>query len=484
MIRKTLGLFSLAALSACTTVGPNYHAPAPIAPGQPAFVGSASPAFTTQEPPGRWWSLFRDPVLDRLVQQALSANTDLRVAAANLAEAQAALRETRAARLPTTSISGSATYGRASGQSLGQSGAGPTGTTFDAGIDVGYQLDLFGRIRRATEASRADVGAVQAALDVARITVAAETTRSYSDACNAGRQIQVAEQSLRVQQQTFDLTRRLFEGGRATALETGQAGAQLELTRSTIPTLRTQQRSAVYRLAVLTGRPPAEFPPEALTCVVTPTLQQQIPVGSVAALLARRPDIRQSERQLAAATARIGVATADLYPDISLGASVGSTATSLGGLARGSGLRFGLGPLISWTFPNTAAARARIAQAQASTQAALARFDGTWLGALRETETALAAYSNDLERVATLERARANSGEAARIARLRYEAGRENFQIVLDAERSLSETETSLAQARGQLSDDLVSLFLALGGGWQDGPPVAQVDLSRAAAPR
>jgi outer membrane protein TolC len=190
-------------------------------------------------------------------------------------------------------------------------------------------------------------------------------------------------------------------------------------------------------------------------------------VGNGSSLLARRPDVRQAERELAAATARIGVATAELYPDVQLGLSVGSTATSPGDLVSSRGFRLGLGPLISWTFPNTRAARSRIAQAEASAQASLARFDGTWLNALEETESALTRYSREQERIQALRRARANSAEAARIARLRYRAGREAFQIVLEAERSLAQTDSALAQAEAQLSNNLVSLFLALGGGWQ-----------------
>jgi NodT family efflux transporter outer membrane factor (OMF) lipoprotein len=463
MIRKLLGVASLLALAACTTVGPDYDSPATSAPAQTGFVGTASPAFTGDEPPGRWWSLFRDPLLDGLIEQALAANTDLRVAQANLAQARAVLREVRSGRTPSTTISGGANYAN-------QPGPGGADVTFDAGLDVGYQLDLFGRIRRAVEASRADVDAVQAAFDLTRITVAAETARAYADACSSGRQLAVARESVRIQEQTFDLTRRLVEGGRGTALESGQAGAQLEQTRAQIPTLEAQRQTALYRLSVLTGRPPAEFPAEVAACATPPSIAQAIPVGNGATLLARRPDIRQAERQLAAATARIGVATAELYPDISLGGSIGSTASSLGNLVSGSGFRFGLGPLISWTFPNTSVARARIAQAEAGAQAALARFDGTWLGALEETESALTRYARELERVATLRRARANGAEAARIARLRYRAGRESFQIVLDAERSLSETEAALAQAEAQLSDNLVTVFLALGGGWEAAP--------------
>ncbi len=224
------------ALSGCA-VGPAYVSPTPAAPGQTPFLEAGkSPAFTGEQPAGHWWSLFGDPTLDALVEEALAANTDLRVAAANL---------------------------------------------------IGYQVDLFGRVESAIRASRADADAVQAAFDLTRITVAAETTRAYADVCAYNRQLAVAEETLRIQEQTFDLTRRLFEGGRATRLDTGQAGALLEQTRATLPTLKAQRAGALYRLALLTGKPPAEAPQ--------------------AALLARRPDIRRAERQLAAAAARVNV---------------------------------------------------------------------------------------------------------------------------------------------------------------------------------
>lgn len=449
------------ALAGCASVGPDYRPPAPrVAAGEEFLLGAASPAFTGDEPPGRWWSLFEDPTLDRLVEQALAANTDLRVAAANLARARAVLRETRSARLPSTEASGSVTYA----DLPGPGGAEPT---YDVGFDIGYQLDLFGRVRRATEAARADVDAVQAAFDVTRVTIAAETARAYADACGSGRQLQVARESVRIQEETFDLTRRLVAGGRGTALDTGQAVSLLEQTRATISPLVARRAAALFRLAVLTGVPPAQVQPAAAACDEPPSVSHPIAVGDAASLLARRPDVRQAERELAAATARIGVATAELYPDVTIGGSIGSTGTSLGDIASSSGFRFAIGPLISWTFPNTSVARARIAQAEAGAQAALARFDGAWLGALQDAETALARYASGLERVAALRRARAGSAEAARIARLRYRAGRESFQIVLEAERTLSQTENSLAQAEAELSDDLVQLFLALGGGWQ-----------------
>ena len=486
-MKRLLASVALLAMTACTTVGPNYRSPEAQAPAQAPFAGAGSPVFSGDQPSGPWWSLFADPVLDGLVRDALANNTDLRLAAANLSRARAVLREVRGERLPSTTIGAGATRSRQSGFGGGAIGGGSTGGSatdgggtgtgfnggastfevFDVGLDVSYQVDLFGRIRRGIEAARADIGAVQAAFDLARVSVAAETTRAYADACSAGSQLAVARRSVGVQQRTFDLTRRLLEGGRGTALETGQASQLLEQTRAQIPTLEADRRTALYRLSVLTGRPPADFPAAVANCGTPPALTRPIPIGDGASLLRRRPDIRAAERRIAAATARVGVATAELYPSISIGGSIGSTATSLGNVVGDDAFRYSLGPLISWSFPNRRAARARIAQAEATADAALAEFDGTWLGALEETESALTRYANERTRVATLRRARDGGGQAARIARQRYDAGRENFQIVLEAERRLAEVEAQLATAEAQLSDNLVSLFLALGGGWE-----------------
>ena len=470
MMKRILPLLAATALSGCM-VGPDYVSPAPKAPAQAAFSGASAPGLVPDEPPADWWRLFNSPAIDRLVEEALAANTDLRVAAANLREARAALRETRAARLPSTDISGSATYGQQSGSTLGINGAGPRGDSYDLGIDLGYQVDLFGKIARAVQAGRADYEATQAAYDLTRVTVVAETIRAYADACAAGRQLAVSRETLRLQEETFDLTRRLEAGGRGTGLETSQGAALLEQSRAEVPVFEAARKAALFRLAVLTGKPPAEFPADAAACETPPHVLSPIPVGNGATLLARRADVRAAERRLAAATARIGVATADLYPNITIGGSVGSTAGSPGDLFSSSGFRFGIGPLISWTFPNTSVARARIAQAEASADAALAQFDAAWLTALQDTETALSNYVAAGTRAESLRRARAQSAEAARIARLRYRAGAEGFQVVLDAERSLASTELMLAQAEAQLSDATVSLFLALGGGWQTPAP-------------
>lgn len=240
--------------------------------------------------------------------------------------------------------------------------------------------------------------------------------------------------------------------------------------QANLPPFEAQQRTAFYRLAALTGRAPAELPQTLLQCAQPPRLAQTIPVGDGAALLRRRPDIRQAERSLAAATARIGVATADLYPKISLGLSgaSGGPATMFGD--RGT-FSWSVGPLITWTLPNTGAVQARIAEAQASTKAALARFDGTVLNALRETESALVTYARQLDRDAALRAARDQSALAARQARQLFQLGKTDYLTVLDAERTLASNESALAASQASLSTDQIALFLALGGGWETDAP-------------
>jgi NodT family efflux transporter outer membrane factor (OMF) lipoprotein len=443
--------------------------------------------------PEKWWQLYDDPALDALVTEALTANTDLRVATANLRKARAVLSETRAERLPSTSISSSASYLRTNtsgssgslGTTTGTTGTG-TGTTtpgttgvntgiyqgqfYSAALDVSYELDLYGRVKRDIEASRADLAAQAAQRDVTRTSVAAETARAYADACSAALQQGVAEKSLALQGATYDLTVRLAQAGRDTPLDTSRARAQYEMVRATIAPFAAQRRDALYRLSVLTGHPPEEIAPAAAACTTPPALKHPVPVGDGTALIKRRPDIRQADRQLAAATARIGVATAALYPKISLGGSVGTSGISASQLGSNAGFNFNVGPLLSWTFPNIAVARARIRQAQASNEAALATFDGTVLTALSETEQALSDLAGELDRQAALIATRDFSAEAVRIVQLRYGAGAENFLAVLDAQRTLATAEAQLAASQAALVDDQVAVFKALGGGWENAP--------------
>lgn len=469
--KHLLPLMLALALAGCTTVGPDYQVPAGSVvqrqAAQGAFLEAQQDVFKDEAVSGHWWRLYNDPVLDGLVEKALSANTDLRVASANLERAEAAVRETQAQQQPTIGVNASPTFGHVSGlQELQPGVTPPSRWSYSTGASVSYQLDLFGQIRRATEAASGDAQAAQAAYDATRVTVAAETARAYANMCAAGMQLASAQHSVQVQKESLDAVSRLQRAGRGTTLDVTRARSQLEQLQANLPPFQAQQRTALYRLAALTGQTPSEVSPTLLQCATAPRLTQTIPVGDGAALLRRRPDIRQAERTLAASTARIGVATADLYPKITLGLSAasGGPAAMLGDSGTFS---WSVGPLISWTIPNTGAVQARIAEAEANTKAAVARFDATVLNALRETESALVVYARQLDRDTALRAARDQSAQAASQARQLFQYGKTDYLTVLDAERTLATNESALAASQAELSSDQIAVFLALGGGWE-----------------
>jgi NodT family efflux transporter outer membrane factor (OMF) lipoprotein len=439
--------------------------PPPVATGN--FAETAKTAAISAAPlPDHWWQLYNDPVLDRLVTDALAHNTDIRTAAANLARARAVLSEQRGARLPTTDLSASYTRSRTPAD---QSPTGKSFQTdfFSAGFDASYEVDLFGGVTRAIEAAKGDTEAAAAELDAARVSVAAETARAYASACANAEQRAVAMETVTLQQQTLDLTNTLFTAGRGTRRDVERADVLLAQTQAQIPLFEAERRASLYALAALTGRPAEQIDADADKCTTPPRVSVTVPVGDGTALLARRPDIRSAERTLAADTARVGVAVADLYPSIKLLGSIGFGAPKPGDAFKPQGISWSLGPLITWNFPNQTVARARVHQARAGADASLARFDGTMLTALKEVEQALARYAGALDRNAALRRAEASSTEAARLSKLRFDYGADSFLLLIEAERDRADARTALAASDATLADAQVSLFKALGGGWQ-----------------
>jgi len=460
LTRSLFAAASALALAACAT-GPDYVAkPASPAAAAP-FLSATGPAISLDQPAGDWWRLYRDPVLDGLVRDALLANTDIRVAAARLVRARALLRETRAAREPQIGVGGSVQYGRSAGSSA--PGQGGSDLQVGVGLDVAYEADLFGRLSRSAEAARGEVGAAAADADAVRVAIVADTTRAYADAAAAAERIAVAERIVALLSQSLALTERRHRVGLANGLDTARIATLRDQRRAEVPLLAAERTAALLRLATLTGRTPRELPQVAAVRTATLRLAQPIPVGDGAGLLARRPDVRAAERRLAAATARIGVMTADLYPRITLGGSVGSNASGLGNLFNP--VSWLVGPLINWT-ANRSAARARIAAAQADTQAALATFDGSILNALEETETALSTYQRTLERRSALESARTQAETAARITRARQREGQIDSLELLDAERTAADAEASVAEADARIAQAQIDLFRSLGGTW------------------
>lgn len=458
-------LLAGASLAACAA-GPDYVAPMPAAPTQGAFIGTAnSDAVTAEAPQGDWWRLYDDPVLNALVEDALAANTDVRVAVARIERARASLRGARADRLPSTDIGAGATYGRVpAAQTL--PGLDRERRTVDAGIEIGYEVDLFGRVSRGIEAATGDWQAAREDADAVRVTVVADTVRAYVEAAAGARRIAVARDTIALLDRSLRITGVRADRGLADNLDVIRLRQLREQQAAEIPPLLAEREAALFRLATLTGRAPAELPEQAAARADTPEVTQPIPVGDGRQLLARRPDVRAAERRLAADTARIGVATADLYPRISFGASAGTTALGSTDLFSGGALRWLVGPLLSWAFPNQEAIRARIGQSRADAAADLASFDGTVLRALEETETALTRYRNALLRRESLADARDAAVRAAKASLARQRVGRVDFLTVLDAQRTQASADLDYAQSERDVALAQVDLFRALGGRW------------------
>lgn len=460
MLRTLMAAASALTLAACAT-GPDYARPVTTSASAGKFIAATTPAVDPLAPvEGRWWRLYNDPVLDGLITDALAANTDIRQAVARLERARASLREVRTDRLPDVGVSAGADYGRLSGTRRED-------WQVDVGASVSYELDLFGRVTRDIEAARGDLGAAEADAEAVRVIVVAETARAYADAAGAAERIAVAERIVALLDRSLKVTERRAEVGITTRLDTARIAALRNQRQAEVPALAAMRDAALFRLATLTGRAPAGLPATAAQRSATLQLDTPIPVGDGAQLIARRPDVRAAERRLAAATARIGVATADLYPRVSLGASVGSTGNSIADIFGGGPLRWLLGSLISWSFTDHERARARIAGAEADTRAALASFDGTVLTSLQETETALSAYARALDRRTALKAARDAAETAVRIVRAQQREGQIDSLALLDGERTFAETEAALAEMDARIADTQITLFKALGGGWQ-----------------
>jgi NodT family efflux transporter outer membrane factor (OMF) lipoprotein len=450
------------------TVGPNYHVPtnatanAPNAKG--AFVNRENAAFAEVPLPDHWWRLYDDPNLDLYVGEALAANTDLRAADANLQRAYAVIREARAAQTVSTGV-------QASIADIKQGGIDALsipGGSYTLGFGVSYPLDLAGGIRRTVEAARADAEAVEAIRDQVRITVAAAVARNYVTVCAANRSLGAARHVVDVQSETLEEIRRLFHGGRSTAFDVTRAQTAVSQTAASIPPIIAQRQAALYALTALMGQPVADYPRELEYCPAPPALQQPLPIGDGAALIRRRSDIRAAERSLAAATAAIGIETARLYPQVGIGGAIGYAAPFPFSTIRSSESFGGhVGPILSWSFPNLSAAHARIAEAGAAAQAAEARFDGTVVSALQQTETALDVYVREIDRNLQLKQARERAAESTSQARTLLRFGRTGVLDVLTVEASLANAETALAASDAAIADAQVNVFLALGGGWE-----------------
>jgi len=479
--RFAITALAAALLSACA-VGPDHvrpHMAVPerlgagdaAAPPTAGVAADATAAATAASAPAAFDDAFLqglgDPLLAQLVDEALHANHDLRIALSRLDRADALLRGARLDALPAVTASGEVADVRSSAaQAPGVARADRDGEQWSAGISAGWELDLFGRVRRGIEAGRAEAGASAADLRALQVVVAGEVAGTYVQLRGAQERLRVARANRDNQQRTLDLVEARLAAGAGTEFDSARARAQLETTAARIPALDAQVQVAMHRLAVLTGRDPG-----ALVAVLAPqrplpVLPPRIDPGTPGALLRLRPDVAAAEARLHAATARIGVAAADLFPRFSLGGLIGSQAVDASALfERDSETRIvALG--IDWSFLDVGRVRARIGAANAQAEGELARYQQSVLLALEDTENALVRHARTRSEDAHLERAAIEAAQAAQLARARFEAGASGLLDVLDAERVQLQAQDAFADGRTRSASSAVALYRALAGGW------------------
>ena len=456
-------LLGTALLAACA-VGPNYHRPE--TPVDAHFANAGEPGFAETSAVEKYWESFQDPLLNSLVDDALAHNNTLGSAAANLRAARAARRLAGFDQFPTVNASAGYTHDLYAAQQLpGVDRHDREFDTADAGFTGLWELDLFGRVRRNVEAARADVGVAGANLQDARVSVIAELVRDYFVLRGLQDQLALTLKNADNQERTLKLTHNRLEAGRGNELDTSRAEAQWRTTRSSIPSLESSIATTIYRLSTLTGRQPNALS-DRLTPAPTPDLPPLNAIGSPEEMLRRRPDIRIAERRLAGATARVGVAMGDLFPKVTLNGTIGYLAPTFGEFGTADARFFTLGPSITWAAFDLGRVRARIGEARAQTDAALADYQGAVLSALEDTEGALIGYGRAQTRRDELQGAAAASDKAADLANKRFQGGLIDFLEVLDAERTALSAELLLSQSRTDAATSLIAVYKALGAGW------------------
>ena len=448
-------------ITACGPVGPDYQPPQPSMPSQWAEGAATSHHADTY---ARWWSLFRDPLLDDLIRRAIAANLDLKIAETRIREARALYRQAVSGHAPTVDAGGAFTSSR---QSERVSDAARTQDLFQANFDVNWELDVFGSVRRQVEAAEANIAAAVEDQRAVLVSLAAEVARNYVELRAYQQRLTIAGENSRNQEQTLELVRNRFQLGLGSELEIAQAETLLAQTRAEMPALESGTVQAMHQLALLLGQQPHTLKAELTPAGATPPPPPLVPLSLPSELLRQRPDIRSAERQLAAATATVGVATADLFPRFSLSALIGLQSPSLGDLVTRSSRFWSVGPVVNWPLFDGGRRRAVVEASEAQRQRAELIYEKTVLAALAETESALTAQNRERETCEMLKTAVDASQRAAHIAQGLYQAGLTSFLNVLQSESALYQSQDKQAQSEQRLAVSMIALYKALGGGWQ-----------------
>jgi NodT family efflux transporter outer membrane factor (OMF) lipoprotein len=426
-----------------------------LAPGEPDLAA--------------WWSRLGDPVLDRLVERAVSQGLDLRAALARVREARALRGAAAGERFPPIDAIASSEHLRESENTpFGE--FAPETNVHTLGFDTAWEIDLWGRVRRSVEAAEADLGAEIEDARAIAVTVAAETAFAYNELRAFQRRIEIANTHVSLQEETLGLSRARFEAGLVGERDVAQASTVVETTRSQIPELEVGRRAAENRLAVLVGEPPGALAAELAEPRPIPRPSVEVAVGVPADLLRRRPDVRRAERILAAEVARIGVAEGELYPRLSLFGSIGIAADGTADLFDAESRFVGIGPSLRWNIFDGGRIRALVDAQDARAEQARIAWQSAVLGALEEAENAMTAFVREQARRASLGEAAGHARNAVGLAQAQYTEGISDFQVVLISERALADLEDDLARSDARITTSLVALYKALGGGFEHEP--------------
>ncbi|MFN9527292.1 efflux transporter outer membrane subunit [Ectopseudomonas chengduensis] len=448
------------ALSACA-VGPDYRAPAT----EPArFKALEAAEYDRSRFEATWWQQFDDPTLNQLVQRSLADNRELRVVFNRLRAARAIRDDVANDRLPTVTSRASGEFGKA--QQPPTTDERIRQERYDLGLDMAWEVDLFGRIQRQLEASEARIEVAEADYYQLQVSLIAELVDAYGTLRGAQLRESIARENLKNQQDSRSITEQLRDAGVGNELDVLRADARLAATEASLPQLQAQQVRAQNRIATLLGQRPEQLQID-LSPKPLPVIAKALPIGNPSELLRRRPDIQAAERQLAAATAEVGVATADLFPRVSLSGFLGFTAGRGSQLGSSAARAWGVAPSISWAAFDLGSVRARLRGAEAEADGALSQYEQQVLLALEESENAFSDYAKRQQRLVSLVRQAEASRAAADQAAIRYREGTVDFLVLLDAERERLAAEDAQASAEVELYSGIVAIYKALGGGWQ-----------------
>lgn len=470
------GAALLCAVWLCScAVGPDYRPPEVASPelwSEP-LAGGLSGAPADRDALARWWTALGDPQLTELVRRALAENQDVKEAEARLREARARRMIARAGFFPTLEASGSASRSDAS-DSLRNDVANVGGSSgasdrYSASLDASWEIDVFGGVRRKVEAAQADVVAGEAGLRDVLVSLAAEVALGYVDVRSFQARLAIARANLAAQTETEAIVGWRAQAGLASELELERARSNAAQTRAQIPSLHTSLEEAMSGLAVLVGTAPGSLDAELAAPRPVPQTPRDVAVGVPAETLAQRPDVRRAEAELAAQTARVGVATAAAYPSLSALGSIGLDALTPGELLDAGATAWKLAGKTAWVVFDAGAIRGEIEAEDALREQALAKLRAAVLAALDEVENALVAYAQEQERRQALADGSAAAERAVALAEAQYGAGLVDFEIVLDSQRSLYVLQEQLALSEREVTSNLIRLYKALGGGWTAG---------------